>query len=1032
MEKSLFRYIWTYSKVDQIKLLIVTLVAFPVMYVSLELPKRIINDAIGGTGEDVFVLGIRLTQVEFLMLLCFGFLLAVTTSGLIKMALNTMRGIVAERLLRRVRFQMLTRLLRFPQPYFRRTSQGELVSMITSEVEPMSGLMGDFLSQPVFQAGQMLTILAFLFAQSFWFGLASIALIPVQALVIPMLQRRINLLNKARIQEIRHFATDIGESVNGVSDLRINGGTRYNLAQYSRRLGVLFTIRLEIFKKKYFMKFLNNLLNQLTPFFFYSVGGLLAIKGEITVGALVAALAAYKDIASPWKELLTYYNQTQDMAVRWEVLVDKFKSSPLVDDALFEGRARQIPRLNGDIELRNVTVIDEDGRPVLEDISCVIPGGSRVAIRADSDNAAIAFAELLAREVIPYSGRILIDGMDLNALHQDVISTRIGYANSSPHFFHGTLRENMMMPFRSGMPGHEELPQDVRKWQQEARRSGNSPESPDIDWVNPGVAGFSTIDEVHDWWFQLVQAMDMDEALVRRALSRRIDPAHMPELAEALVRLRPEIAHRLRVAGLDDVVHRFDPESFNPVSPLATNLLYALPRKMLSQVSLSRSVNFLRVLRDQGLTGELAPMSASVLLEMRATFGVDATEHPLFRRLNLDRDLYVRLTDIAARWRDEGDHGLSSEEFALMLTVPFAFSAEEMGPSFDETFRQRILDIRKQNAAHMLEQLDGLFEPIEPDRYFPVMSLLGNAIFGRISRTAGAREEEIIDLVAQVLNEHGLRRSVAQAILDVEVSAGGESLKVVNRERVAFTRAGIKKPDILILRNILASHSRDDREASRNRVSHLLPTSTKIFIERKFYRPEQYDLYLEITDGRIDGAMSEQDEPIDARARESLERKLRVLSRTALFGGLDLKQRKLLAFSSVWFRVKAGQRIFHAGQVADAAYLCLAGRAAVHWPGEAGGKAPPITEVEPGRLIGDLNIILGMARTMDFYAVEDCIFLRIGAEELLSVIENDAGVATDMLRKVSRNLVTASAHGRAVHEYAVAHGVDYAEFDPDL
>ena len=38
--------------------------------------------------------------------------------------------------------------------------------------------------------------------------------------------------------------------------------------------------------------------------------------GEITVGALVAALAAYKDLSNPWKELLAYYNQTQDMALR--------------------------------------------------------------------------------------------------------------------------------------------------------------------------------------------------------------------------------------------------------------------------------------------------------------------------------------------------------------------------------------------------------------------------------------------------------------------------------------------------------------------------------------------------------------------------------------------------------------------------------------------------------------------------------------------------------------------------------------------
>ena len=379
MDKSLFGYIWRYSKRDQIVLLLVTLTTFPILYASLELPKRIINDAIGGAQGDVTVLGISLSQIQFLLFLCAGFLLAVTVNGLLKMRLNTMKGVLAERLLRRFRFQLLTRILRFPRPYFRHTSQGELVSMVTSEAEPMGGLMGDMLSQPVFQAGQMMTILVFLFAQSFWFGLASVALIPLQAWIIPKLQRQINLLNRDRIQEVRRLASDIGETAAGVSDIRINGGLRYRMSLFSDRLGKLFSIRFEIFQKKFFMKFLNNFINQLTPFFFYSVGGYLAIKGEITIGALVAALAAYKDLSSPWKELLAYYNQSQDMALRWETVIERFAPNTLVADHLFEDPPKSATSLKGDIEINNVTVRDEEGQNVLVNINLVIPQGARIA-----------------------------------------------------------------------------------------------------------------------------------------------------------------------------------------------------------------------------------------------------------------------------------------------------------------------------------------------------------------------------------------------------------------------------------------------------------------------------------------------------------------------------------------------------------------------------------------------------------------------------------------------------------------------------
>jgi putative ABC transport system ATP-binding protein len=59
--------------------------------------------------------------------------------------------VLAERLLRRFRYQLVGRMMRFPRSYFQNTSQGELVSMVTSEAEPMGGLMGDAVAQPVFQ-----------------------------------------------------------------------------------------------------------------------------------------------------------------------------------------------------------------------------------------------------------------------------------------------------------------------------------------------------------------------------------------------------------------------------------------------------------------------------------------------------------------------------------------------------------------------------------------------------------------------------------------------------------------------------------------------------------------------------------------------------------------------------------------------------------------------------------------------------------------------------------------------------------------
>jgi len=1029
MEQSIFKYIWKYSKRDQIILLLVTLLTFPLLYVSLELPKRIINDAIGGSKEGVTLLGVPFTQVEFLLILCVGFLFAVLANGLLKMRLNTMKGVLRETLLRRFRYQLLTRILRFPRSYFRNTSQGELVSMVTSEAEPLGGIMGNMLSQPILQAGQMLTILIFLFAQSFWFGLAAIALIPLQAWIIPLLQRQINLLNIGRIEEVRKFSSEIGETAAGVSDIRTNGGSRYRLSMFSDRLGKLFDLRFKIYQKKYFMKFLNNFINQLTPFFFYSVGGYLAIGGQITVGALVAALAAFKDMSSPWKELLTYYNTTQDVAVRWAVVTERFAPSPLVDDSLFDGVPDESVNLKGDIEIKDVTVRDEEGQSVLEDITLTIPQGARVAVKTSSEAVMVAFADLLTREVIPQRGSITIAGHELNTIHQETLANSIGYAHPNPHIVKGTLGENLLLPFKNKPIKDEDTHPNTTRFQADAEKSGNSIDPFNGEWIDPAVAGLSSSDDIREWWFKLVQATGSDDFMVRRAVRSKLELAEHQKLADAIVKLRPEIAKRLAAADLDNEIYTFHPDKFNPVSPLGTNLLYAMPTRPLTQLSLSQDEKFLRIVDEHGISDDLIKMSVDLIENLTETFGNDGTDHPLFRNLNLDEELYQQLASIINRRRKLGDDELSAEEHALLLTVPFAFSAEQMGTAFSEEFKQRVLEIRKENATQMVEELGTFFETIDSEKYIPLMTLMDNAIFGQVSASAGAREQSIEDVVVEVLNENNLRRLAAESIYDLETSSGGDNLPAVFKERLAFSRASIKKPHILILANSLASHDSESRLLMRERISELMPDTTKIFIEKQFLNPESYDLVVEIVDGRIEGSIRP-DAAQNTDARNDINSKINAIADTELFGKLDRRQQRLLAFGAQWFHATAGQTIFALGEEADAAYLCVSGLGGIYWT-EDDGDRRLVSEIVPGNLIGEISIILNEQRPLDFDALEDSVFLRIGATELMAVIESDAMVAFSLLQTVSGYMMGMGDTMRAMRNYSVDQGVDFSKFDED-
>ena len=73
----------------------------------------------------------------------FVFLAAVVINGQFKKTINTQKGRMGERMLRRLRYELYDRILRFPPAHFRKVKQAELATMVKDEVEPLGGFIGD-------------------------------------------------------------------------------------------------------------------------------------------------------------------------------------------------------------------------------------------------------------------------------------------------------------------------------------------------------------------------------------------------------------------------------------------------------------------------------------------------------------------------------------------------------------------------------------------------------------------------------------------------------------------------------------------------------------------------------------------------------------------------------------------------------------------------------------------------------------------------------------------------------------------------
>ena len=393
------------------------------MRIAFDLPSWLF-----GGGEVVLFDGVefgritmlRLSDVLFLYLRADQRLLQISTS-------RPSRAGVGERMLRRMRYQLVDRLLRFPLPQFRRLRSSEVATMVKDEVEPLGGFIGDAFVQPAYLLSQAVTAMVFILMQSITLGLVAGAIVGVQIVLIPRLRRRLLVLGRARQLTARQLAGRVGEIVEGITGVRVNDASNWERAEISSRLARIFFIRFDIYQWKFLVKFINNLLAQVTPFIFYLVGGYLAITGRLDIGQLVAVIAAYKELPSPLKDLIDWDQQRLDVQVKYTQVVEQFTiANVLARGAAEARRRRRRPASSARSRRATVSIRDEFGATLLDSTTLRLGAAARRSRRSGrSGSGGEYLAEAFARLLEPASGR------DPGGRHAD--RDAAGFGDGPPH-----------------------------------------------------------------------------------------------------------------------------------------------------------------------------------------------------------------------------------------------------------------------------------------------------------------------------------------------------------------------------------------------------------------------------------------------------------------------------------------------------------------------------------------------------------------------------------------------------------------------
>ncbi|MCF3934832.1 hypothetical protein L1787_15620 [Acuticoccus sp. M5D2P5] len=298
--RTLYAYVWRTTSRQQIHILAFTCVIAPLTMAPLELQRRIVDDAIsGGSLSLIGLYGAVYLAISLIQ-------------GGLKYALNMQKALVLETVARSLRLQILS----VSRPHIAGgeaeppPNVGTMVSMLLSEAEDVGGFASDSIAVPALQISTMFWVLAYMLWIEPLIAVLAVAIYLPQAVLVPLVQHKINRLIKRKTERMRRL---------GATEVQITGG--YGSTRLAHILtNHIFTLRMIIYRLKYFLTFLGNFLDALGPIMVLCVGGYLVIAEQTSVATLVVFISGLQRISDPWDVLINFFRTTQIARVSYGMI----------------------------------------------------------------------------------------------------------------------------------------------------------------------------------------------------------------------------------------------------------------------------------------------------------------------------------------------------------------------------------------------------------------------------------------------------------------------------------------------------------------------------------------------------------------------------------------------------------------------------------------------------------------------------------------------------------------------------------------
>ncbi|MEN0129627.1 MAG: ABC transporter ATP-binding protein [Brevundimonas sp.] len=374
---------------------------------------------------------------------------------------------IGEGLIFDLRTQVYDHVQRMPLAFFSRARTGALVQRLNGDVLGAQQAFTSTLQNVVSNSLTIVFVLAAMFSMSWELTALSLVLLPAFVLPARWFGKRIAAITRESYERNADAAQIMNERFNvaGAHLVKVFGDPARESAAYATQAARVRDIGVTRALYATWFRVGLTTLASIAIAIIYGAGGVLAIRGELTVGVVVALAAYLGRLYGPLTAMSTVQVDVMTALVSFERVLEVLDLEPTVTDKPDARDLRAaVANRGADVELRDVgfryPAADEVSLASLEsvaalrhdpvadtlhDISLTVPAGHMLAVVGPSGAGKTTISQLVTRMYDPTRGAVLIAGEDLRDITQESLRATVGVVSQEAHLFHDTIAANLRL-----------------------------------------------------------------------------------------------------------------------------------------------------------------------------------------------------------------------------------------------------------------------------------------------------------------------------------------------------------------------------------------------------------------------------------------------------------------------------------------------------------------------------------------------------------------------------------------------------------